>query len=321
MEAHLAQCPECAAELASIRSLSQLMGRLPEMALPRSFALTEAVLTRASAHLRRPGYGVWTGTFATAAAAVMLVFLLVGDAMGLVTQSPTQVERFQTQEFSAPAAPAAPAPAPPIAALRSASETVQPGDPGLPAPAAPAASAPAAPAAPAPIAAPAPEVSSASVAEESGTPGEASASLELEPAAAGAAPATAMTVEGTPPAETDVSQAMGLAAIEPETAATAADGELEKAESSLQQSDAAAVSQDMADSQPESAPAPADAGQPEPSDGGTRAAAQPPLVQDATTEETAAISLPVRQLQVALTAAFVVLLTTTFAIYRRRRLR
>ncbi|MCH8870832.1 MAG: zf-HC2 domain-containing protein [Chloroflexi bacterium] len=214
VETHLAHCAECAAELASIRGMSQLLRGLPELALPRSF-----VLSHAPAPVRQAAYGLWTGTFATAAAAVLLVVLLVGDAVGLVTQSPLAAEELRTREAFAPAAavaPAAPAaaPAPPTAALRSASSPAGPTEltaevqdtlaaPSLPAPAlaapAPAASAPAPPT---PDTAPALADVSGFAGAAAEAPAEAVSSQASAPAAA--APAAATTLEAAPTPGTEV---------------------------------------------------------------------------------------------------------------------
>lgn len=310
VETHLAQCTECAAELASIRGMSQLMGRLPEIALPRSFRLTQA-----PAPSHKPAYGVWTGTFATAAAAVLLVFLLVGDAMGLVTQSPVQLERSQRQESSAPAAPMAPAAAPAPGDMQRSSA-----EPAMALESAPSA---AASSAAAPMA-PAPELAPASAIEETTSPAggshEADSSSEPEPAAAVVAPTTAMTIDATPTAEIGIATTMGLAAIEPEPAPSVAETDMAKAESSLQQSDAPKESLSFATSQPEQASAPVGTGLPELGSDGAGAARGSTINQNSSEEETAGLSLPVRQLQVASAAVLVVLLTTTIAVYRRRRL-
>jgi len=130
VEAHLAQCPECSTEFASIRSMSQLMGRLPEIALHRSF-----VLTQAPAPVRQSSYWLWSGSLATVAAAVLLVFLLVGDAFGLVTQSPMPLRESRSQPAIAPAAaPMAPAPAQAVPTPAAAPALAAAGNPAAPAP-------------------------------------------------------------------------------------------------------------------------------------------------------------------------------------------
>ena len=297
VETHLAHCAECAAELASIRGMSQLLRGLPELALPRSF-----VLSHAPAPVRQAAYGLWTGTFATAAAAVLLVVLLVGDAVGLVTQSPLAAGELRTPETFAPAAavaPAAPAaaPAPPTAALRSASSPAGPTEltaevqdtlaaPSLPAPAlaapAPAASAPAPPT---PDTAPALADVSGFAGAAAEAPAEAVSSQASAPAAA--APAAATTLEAAPTPGTEVqplAQAEILAtpdanmfrtltdplplsesppesseeAPAPETAAAPVQELVAKSEAGGRQPDAALESQSKASLQPQPAPAQVD---------------------------------------------------------------
>lgn len=350
VESHLAGCPECVAEVAAIRSMSLIMGRLPEIALPRSF-----VLTQAPAPLRQPAFGVWTGTLATAAAAVLLVFLLVGDAVGLVTQAPRTRQEFSAQQAFSVAAPAAPAaaPAPPTAELRSAAA---PGVPGLtgnpgasasptptenalvapslaaapaPAPAAPAAPAAAAPAPAAPSQpAPAPELALATVEEPTqaaGDTGEADVSSEQAPLAA-AAPAAATTLDAEPTAgaaiqsraaaetQEEIQAPPSAEALLPEPSVGPDDENLAKTDAIPADSEASAESQ----SGPAPLPTP---GTPDLLESATAGAtAQAPHLQDDTEFEPTGIALPLRSLQIAVAAVLIVLLAATVAMYRRRRL-
>lgn len=224
VEEHLAGCEDCVGELDSLRATSSLLRGLPELRVPRSFALTEAPATVGFAPQL-----VWTTRFATSLAALFLVVLLLSDVLGFVGQSPegeTQKQAFITAPM--PAAPAAAAPAAaPAAALESRTTGLPgpPGNPGLvresaPAAAAPAlaAPAPAAPDAPA-IAAPAPAAASALAAP---TPAPVAAPAPAAAALAAPAPVPAPTAE--PLEVTLESRAMpaapvqALAAAEAETA-------------------------------------------------------------------------------------------------------
>ncbi len=100
VEEHLAGCQECRDELASLRSTVDLLRRLPELAVPRSFALSEAPQRRPTPTI------VWTARLATSAAAVLLVALLLGDIVGLVGQQRTVEDLASRAEVQAPAGPA-----------------------------------------------------------------------------------------------------------------------------------------------------------------------------------------------------------------------
>ena len=134
IERHLTECEECRAEIDTLRATVGLLRALPEIEMPRAFTLSAVpVPVRfASPFVRATG-------IATSIAGVLLAGLLLGDVLGLVTQSEFTLPeiRFAAEHGAASrAAPAAPASAPAAA----------------PAPAAPApAAAPAAPAQAAPI--------------------------------------------------------------------------------------------------------------------------------------------------------------------------
>ena len=81
MEGHLGLCDECRRELDTLRSTVDLLGRLPELAVPRSFALPEA-----PGPITSPSRFESLARLAAPVAAVLLVVLVVGDALGIVSQ-------------------------------------------------------------------------------------------------------------------------------------------------------------------------------------------------------------------------------------------
>ena len=330
VEAHLAQCPECSAELASIRSMSQLMSRLPEIALPRSF-----LLTHAPAPAQQSSYGLWSGSLATAAAAVLLVFLLVGDSFGLVSQSPMPLRESGSQPAIAPAAPAAApmAPAAPAAAVPAPSELGSASEPGIDSPAAPA-PAQAVPAPAAAAAAPAPAAPALAGAGNQAAPAPLATTTEEpldetssrsapdaseEPSApAAAAPLTALTADVTPSHEVGLESLAQLefSAETQEPVDTAAQNELRKALQLPPQLEAPVVSQSLNEEQ-----VPLPPGEPGllgPGIGGALETAPPSddLGRDESPSD--GISIPLHQLQIAVGAILVVLLSTTAYLYRRR---
>jgi hypothetical protein len=306
------------------------MSRLPEIALPRSF-----LLTHAPAPAQQSSYGLWSGSLATAAAAVLLVFLLVGDSFGLVSQSPMPLRESGSQPAIAPAAPAAApmAPAAPAAAVPAPSELGSASEPGIdslaapdpaqavPAPAAAAAApAPAAPAlagagnqaAPAPLATtteePLDETSSRSAPDASEEPS----------APAAAAPLTALTADVTPSPEVGLESLAQLefSAETQEPADTAAQDELRKALQLPPQLEAPVVSQSLNEEQ-----VPLPPGEPGllgPGIGGALETAPPSYDLGRDGSPSDGISIPLRQLQIAVGAILVVLLSTTAYLYRRR---
>ena len=142
--AHLSGCDECVAELESLRATTTLLGRLPSLDTPRSYALTAADVQDMSPQSRLPSFAAFSGGLATAGAAALVVVLVVG----VVFLARLGFTGSSASEFAAPA-PQAAAPAPMVAGPQ----------PAAAAPAAPAA----APAAPAPAArAPTRSVSAAS---------------------------------------------------------------------------------------------------------------------------------------------------------------
>ena len=81
VEGHLGLCDECRRELDTLRSTVDLLGRLPELAVRRSFALPEAPAPVAPP-LRFESFA----RLAAPVAAVLLVALVVGDALGVISQ-------------------------------------------------------------------------------------------------------------------------------------------------------------------------------------------------------------------------------------------
>ena len=115
VEHHLAGCDECRLELDALRATVGLLRNLPELEAPRSFALTEA-----PASISPTPFVAWTPRIATVAASLLLAVLLVGDALGIVSQSAPAEEIVapMASSITAPEAaiPAAAAPAP-VAAM------------------------------------------------------------------------------------------------------------------------------------------------------------------------------------------------------------
>ena len=159
VEAHLAGCDQCRSELEGLRATVSLLRALPELPVPRSFALHEA-----PARVTSTSQLVWGTRFATAAAGSLVAALLIGNAVGVFAQSggvsgldgpaPEVATAKVAPQARAPSAPTAlpsPAPAPEVAAAAAAPPPV----------------APAAAAAPvAAMAAPAPAVAEADADEE-----------------------------------------------------------------------------------------------------------------------------------------------------------
>lgn len=115
VEEHLSGCEECRLELDTLRATVSLLRDLPELEVPRSFTLTEAQVSA------RPtpaiAWTAWTPRIAASAAALFLAALLVGDALGVLTQSEPAKDMVAplVSRATAPEAPA-PSPAPAAAA-------------------------------------------------------------------------------------------------------------------------------------------------------------------------------------------------------------
>ena len=149
LERHLATCARCQEEITALRRVVALLGRVPQVEAPRSFALAQAP----SASRRWPAllYGS-SLRYATAAAAMLLLAVVVGDLATVSTTAivPTEPGIAETQSEEGPqeltdtsaAAPDAPqaggqslttsTPAPPpmpSAASEKSQETVDAGEP------------------------------------------------------------------------------------------------------------------------------------------------------------------------------------------------
>ncbi len=96
VESHLEECQVCSRELDSLRATVNLLHRVAVVSPPRSFALAEveakrrtAALTREAPQWRRvPALGALR--VATAVAALLLVFVLAGDATHLFEAGPVE---------------------------------------------------------------------------------------------------------------------------------------------------------------------------------------------------------------------------------------
>ena len=343
VEEHLAGCRECVGELSSLRATSSLLRSLPELEVPRSFALTEA-----PAPVRFAPQLVWTTRFATSLAALFLVALLLGDVLGYVGQTRSQGSReLASRAVQAPAAPAK--------ALESglAGLPGSPGNPGL-APAPAAASAPAAPAPAAPVpapAAPAPAAPAPAAPAPAAPAPAAPAPAAPAPAATPAAETLTLEARALPAPAPAAAPAPALAAAEAETA-----GETE--DLIAPQTLAAPAAPDVEEPSPEveSAAAPErstqaatsrsaideSAEQAERAEGSAAPLPSPaPALPPSTTEETATpvdepvagaaaardgvsegevaggLAIPVRELEIVLGVLVVLLLAVTYCVSRR----
>ena len=82
VEEHLLTCDECRRDIETLRMSVEMLGELPELEIPRSFALTSppesVVSTRRFA---------WSARLATTAAALLLAALVAGDVLGILKQT------------------------------------------------------------------------------------------------------------------------------------------------------------------------------------------------------------------------------------------
>ncbi len=152
VEAHLAVCGECRAELESLRGTVSLLRSFPEYELPRSFVLTQAP---APVRTAAPKV-VWTARLATSFAGIVLLALVLGDALGVVSQSTGTEQQEMSATADAPGLPGAPAQQPGLQGgieaqefARSSAAQSAPEPPAMPAPSQP--QAPAQPMAPMPM--------------------------------------------------------------------------------------------------------------------------------------------------------------------------
>lgn len=102
LKVHLGECAQCSADLEGLQQTVNLLNRLPELSVPRSFALTPAQVRRLKPS---PFYRV--SQWGAAIAATFLVFAFVLDFAGT----------FKTQEVTLSVAISTTAPAPTLPAL------------------------------------------------------------------------------------------------------------------------------------------------------------------------------------------------------------
>ena len=93
VEEHLSGCDECRAELESLRATVALLQALPQLDLPRSFALASPPMPARA----RPTY-FWATGLATSVAALLLVAVVVADVFEVIAQP-------EAVQFTAAAAP------------------------------------------------------------------------------------------------------------------------------------------------------------------------------------------------------------------------
>ena len=111
--AHLSGCDECVAELESLRATTTLLGRLPSLDTPRSYALTAADVQDMSPRRGLPSFAAFSGGLATAGAAALVVVLVVGVVfLARLGFTGSAAESIPRAAAPAPAAPAAVAQAP-----------------------------------------------------------------------------------------------------------------------------------------------------------------------------------------------------------------
>ena len=75
LQTHLAECISCQEELEPLRGVVALLRRVPQASVPRSFALSEAPVTRMAWGIRYAA----PLRYATATAALLLLAIVVGD--------------------------------------------------------------------------------------------------------------------------------------------------------------------------------------------------------------------------------------------------
>ncbi|MEA3459970.1 MAG: zf-HC2 domain-containing protein, partial [Chloroflexota bacterium] len=87
VEAHLAECESCARNLRTLRRTVELLGELPAVHAPRSFAISPAQPVKPRVKPWAKGWAYTHLRSATALAAVLLVIVLAGDVF-LVGRAP-----------------------------------------------------------------------------------------------------------------------------------------------------------------------------------------------------------------------------------------
>ena len=325
VEEHLARCQECRDELASLRSTVGLLRRLPELAVPRSFALSEAPQRRPTPTI------VWTARLATSAAAVLLVALLLGDIVGLVGQQRTLEDAVSRAEVQAPGAPAPMAAAAqrPEAAVRDIPKATAPELESAPAPAAPAPAAPA-PAqafaalpAPTPTAAAAPSLAAPAPAPAAPAPARVSAPAPAPPEPA---QAFAPLAAATPTADAAPSLAAPAPAPAIAGAAAPSDASIAPTQTPAEEPEIAAQELPTLTAEPDTARAlPAPAATPSVKEAPAEVATPTSGAATSADEgregvaEDDGFSLPLWQVETALGGLFVIFALATFWIARRSR--
>ncbi|MXY46054.1 MAG: hypothetical protein F4Y44_03530 [Chloroflexi bacterium] len=111
VQEHLSTCAECAAKLESLQATTILIGRLPQLEPPRSYALTAAAFAESAPQRRFLSFETFLGGMATAGAASLVVVLVVGlvflgrlGFMGAVNEpAPAAAPAAPAQSMAAPA--------------------------------------------------------------------------------------------------------------------------------------------------------------------------------------------------------------------------
>jgi hypothetical protein len=107
MQVHLASCQSCRAELEALRELKTGLATLPEIAVPRSFALTPEMAVRPLREKERPAVPVRAKAMsngmrlAGAGMALALVLVLVLDFTGSGTKGGGALSSANVQQFAA----------------------------------------------------------------------------------------------------------------------------------------------------------------------------------------------------------------------------
>ena len=296
IEAHLTDCGACRNELDSLRMTVRLLNELPLLEPPRSLALESAPAPAPSFTGR-----LWAARLATSAMAALLAALIAGDVTGVLVSTKPEAEAIEVEaaaesalemDAPVPASAAAPAPAPQRAAVMKD-----------------------APAAAAPAPKPAPAIARADAMAEKAIETTEEASVDEAPQlGAETAPALAAAPEASP---------IQTAAIESAQAARAGPGD-EAGPSPEPEAVSALTTQEFPDPeaaqetpQPASEAAPALAAAPDQE--GAAAVTLEPAKAVTEAPAPAAISLPLRQLQIAAGALLILLSTATVWLTRRLR--
>lgn len=105
VEAHLARCVACRAELESLRATIELLHNLSSVPVPHSFALREAPQPRGAT-----GWTILVSPlrYATAVATVLLLALFLGDVLGWLPPAMPPTAELPVPTSAAPALPTAP---------------------------------------------------------------------------------------------------------------------------------------------------------------------------------------------------------------------